>query len=293
MTMAATVIVPTHSHGPTLYYSVATALSQTVTDIEVLIVGDGVEEVTREVVADLQRHDPRVRFIQFPKGPRNGEIHRHSALLQATGRIVCYLSDDDLWFPNHIATLDVLLQGDVGFAHTLPMRIEPDGRLAGWSVDLALPYYRWGILAGRNWIPMSCAGHTLEVYRRLPVGWSTTPARISATDIYMWQKLLKSGSLAVSGTQPTALVFPSPDRRGWSSEQRVEELARWRQVVADPGRRVSFVEKTLDYVARERARVFTVTPRARAVALLAQLRLLERVDRARKAAKAVFARGAR
>ena len=40
--------------------------------------------------------DERVRFLDFPKGARHGELNRHEALREARGRIVCYLSDDDL-----------------------------------------------------------------------------------------------------------------------------------------------------------------------------------------------------
>ena len=262
-------------------------------DIEVIIVGDGVDEVTREVVANLQRNDPRVRFLDFAKGPRNGEIHRHTALANAGGRIVCYLGDDDIWFPNHLAVMDSLLQGDVGFAHALPLRIEPDGRLADWPGDLGIPYYREQLLAGRNWIPLACGAHTVEAYRRLPIGWSTTPRAIAGTDLYMWQKLIRSGCGVASGTQPTVLVFPSPNRTGWTLEARVQELATWRQRLGDPGRRASFREETLDYFVRERARSFSQTPRARALRLLARFRFLNSVRRLRKAARGVLARATR
>ena len=94
MTLA-TVLIPTYNHGSLLRYSVASALRQTVRDLEIFIVGDGVPDATREIVAELQ-HDPRVRFFDNPKGPRHGELHRHAALRQASGEIVCYLSDDDL-----------------------------------------------------------------------------------------------------------------------------------------------------------------------------------------------------
>jgi glycosyltransferase involved in cell wall biosynthesis len=293
VTLAATVIVPTYRHGPTLYHSVRTALAQTVVDIEVLIVGDGVDAVTRDVAADLQRRDRRVRFMEFPKGPRNGEIHRHAALTEARGRIVCYLSDDDLWFPNHIATMDELLRDGVEFAHSLPLRIDPSGRLGDWSGDIGLPYFRRVIMAGRNWIPLSCGAHTLDAYRRLPVGWSTTPRHVEATDAYMWQKLLVSTHGALSGTRPTVIVFPSPERRGWPMERRAEELAEWRGRIADPGWRAGFVETTLAHVVRERARLVSLSPRSRGLSALARLRLLRDLDRARKAAKAVFAQEGR
>jgi glycosyltransferase involved in cell wall biosynthesis len=105
----ATVLIPTHDHGPTLYYSVRSALAQSVENIEILIVGDGVPEPTREIVAELQR-DERVRFLDNPKGESRGELHRHTALQEARSEIVCYLSDDDLWLPDHIATMRQLLE---------------------------------------------------------------------------------------------------------------------------------------------------------------------------------------
>jgi glycosyltransferase involved in cell wall biosynthesis len=290
VTLSATVLVPTHVHGPTLYHSVGSALAQTVSDIEVLIVGDGVDTTTREVAADLEHRDPRVRYLDFPKGPRLGEVNRHAALEHARGRIVCYLSDDDLWFPNHLAVMDALLQGDVGFAHALPIVIDPEGRFTVKPVDVTLPYYRGGILAGRNWIPLSCAGHTLDVYRRLPVGWSTTPARILGADLHMWQKLLRSEGRGVSGSRPTVLVFPSPDRPGWLAQRRADELAEWGTRVADPEWRATFVEGVLDYAVRDWARLRTLTPRGRILGLLVRLGLFVPIFRFRKAARAVFAR---
>lgn len=85
----ATVVIPTFNHGPTLLYSVASALEQTVQDIEVFIIGDGVPDVTREIVGNFIGQDKRVRFFDNPKGPRHGEIYRHQALAEASGEIVC------------------------------------------------------------------------------------------------------------------------------------------------------------------------------------------------------------
>ena len=44
--MLATVIVPTHDHGPLLRLAVRSALRQTVEDLEVLVIGDGATEVS-------------------------------------------------------------------------------------------------------------------------------------------------------------------------------------------------------------------------------------------------------
>jgi Glycosyl transferase family 2 len=229
--LAATVVVPTHDHGPTLLRSVRTALEQSVEDLEVLIVGDGAPEVTRRIASELVEADSRVRFFDNPKGERHGELHRHAALAGARGEIVCYLSDDDLWLANHVEELRRLL-ADHDFAHTLPLSIDPDGNFHHWSAELGRSYYRDLLLGGMNRVPLSCGAHTLDLYRRLP-GWRPAPIDVH-TDLYMWQQLLSApGCRPVSGTQPTVLHFPSTERGGWSTQQRLAELDAWEGASAE------------------------------------------------------------
>ena len=86
----ASVLIPTHGHrAATLPFAVASVQAQDVEDIEILIVGDGVDDSVRSTVERLQAADSRIRFFDFEKGPRNGEIHRDGVLRQARGRIVC------------------------------------------------------------------------------------------------------------------------------------------------------------------------------------------------------------
>ncbi len=228
----ATVLVPTFDHGPTLKYAVRSALDQTVADIEIFIVGDGVPPLARSYIEELVKEDSRVRLFINDKGPRHGEIHRARALEEASGEIVCYLSDDDLWLPDHLAVMSELLE-DADFAHCLPIRVEPGGRIGGWPIDLAEKADRQLLLGGENRIPLSCSGHTLAAYRRLPHGWRTTPDNVP-TDLYMFQQFLVTDWVrTVSGSRPTCLHFPSPDRFDWSSERRLAELAWWADRMAD------------------------------------------------------------
>src|SRR5947208_10362336 len=86
----ATVLILTHEHVETLRHAVASVQLQTLQDFELLIVGDGVADATRAVVAELSAADSRIRFFDFAKGPRMGESHRHQALQRAQGRFVAY-----------------------------------------------------------------------------------------------------------------------------------------------------------------------------------------------------------
>jgi len=240
--MRATALIPTHDHAEMLELSLRSALAQTVEDIEVFVVGDGAPEQTRDLVAGIG--DPRVRYFDFPKGPRHGEVHRHQALLQASGDIICYLCDDDLWLPEHVEVLEQLLEPGYHFAHTLPVTVGPLGHLDVKAVDLSRPEYREAYLCGANEVSPTYAGHTRGAYNSLPFGWRTTPDDVP-TDLYMWQQFLREPwCLATSSWRFTSLHFPSPQRREMTDAARLEELTEWSRRVAEPGA-IAAIERVL------------------------------------------------
>ena len=222
----ATVLTPTFNHGPLLLRSIGSAFAQTVQDIEIFVVGDGVDEPTREVVRELER-DERVRFFDHPKGPRRGEAYRHAVLRDhARGRIVCYLGDDDLWLPEHVEMMERLLE-DADFAHAPFVMVHANGTVKTWVVDLAWPDHRRHAFSRLGFFPLSSQAHTMEMYRGLPYGWRTTPEGI-ATDVYMAQQFLEQPDCrTVSGTRPTYVAFPDGFRGDWTLEQRAAELDEW------------------------------------------------------------------
>jgi hypothetical protein len=217
-----------------LRHSVGSALAQTVGELEIFIVGDGVPDVTRDVVADLCHRDKRIRFFDNPKGPRRGEAHRHAALAEARGRIVCYLCDDDLWLPEHVETMERLLT-DAEFAHAYDAAIEPDQTFCSTVGGASMPRLRDHLLDGFNFVPLSTGAHLLSAYRRLPVGWRTTPQG-TPTDLYMWQQFLDRPWVRCrAAPEITVLRFPSPPRRCWSFEERLAEIERWAARMTEEG----------------------------------------------------------
>jgi glycosyltransferase involved in cell wall biosynthesis len=251
--MQATVLLPTMAgRGPLLPLSVGSILAQTVTEIEVFIMGDGVDDVTRQTIYDLMARDSRIRFFDNPVHERRGEPNRHAALAEARGKIVCYLCDRDLMLPNHVETMAALLE-NADFAHTLISATTPEGDIRFQAfLDLSDPDDRRSILRGwtiENGIPLSCAGHSLAMYRRLPHGWRTTPPGLF-TDIYMWEQFLAQPDCrAVSGTVPTILYFPRYWRNDLSVRQKRAELERWDAVIRTPDGLARIQQLMLDGLA--------------------------------------------
>ena len=164
----ATVMIPTHDHATTLGLAVESALNQTVQDLEVLIVGDGVTDEVREVALALQGQDERVRFLDLPKGPHHGEVNRHTAIQQSAGEIIAYLCDDDLLLPEHIADMTGMLQ-DHDLVQSLNGYIDTTGRLLLYSGSLDDPAYVARLCdpaKSFNFVGITGTAHTREFYER-------------------------------------------------------------------------------------------------------------------------------
>jgi glycosyltransferase involved in cell wall biosynthesis len=238
--LQAAVIVPTFDHGATLRHSVGSALRQTVPDIELVIVGDGMPDEAREVALELERSDERVRFADNPKGESRGEAHRNAVLQEITAPYVFYLSDDDLWMPEHLASMLATFEvTGADFVHSAPVWRMADGSWYRWVVDLAQPRYRRLIFEGRNRVPLSCGAHRLDCYRRLPHGWRPAPPG-EYTDAWMWRQFAERPDTKFACSRlPTALNFPGSVRPDWTNEERVAELAECTAILDDPVRRLA------------------------------------------------------
>lgn len=248
----ATVLIPTHDHPTCLRHAVASVQAQTMQNFELFIVGDGVGDDTRAVVAELARQDARIRFFDCPKGPRKGEINRHAALAHASGRIVAYLGDDDCWMPHHLAVLDDLLAA-ADFGHTLQVGIGPDGDIVAMPADLSNAAFRARMLGELfNRFDLTFAGHTLAAYRRLPHGWRTTPPDFAWTDLYMWRQFLaEPWCRAKSAMVPTAINTWTHKRPHLGEAARADDLAMWCARAADPAFREALWREVARCFARD------------------------------------------
>ena len=96
--MLVSVILPVFNGEDTILDAVDSVLSQTHTDLELIIVNDGSTDCTSSILDTLI--DPRVQVISTcNQGVSNA---RNTALLQSTGDFISFIDSDDIWLPHKI-----------------------------------------------------------------------------------------------------------------------------------------------------------------------------------------------
>lgn len=222
------IIIPTFNHGKLIRYPIESILQQTEKSWELFVIGDGSPAITEKIVNSYSQKYKNIHYIKKPKGPRNGEIYRDELIKKhVKGSYICYLSDDDMYFPDHLALLEKSFKKGYDYVSTYGVNIIKNSEYHFWPADLSSTYFKKMILRGENRIPLSNGSHTKTLYKKLPYGWRTTPVG-TPTDLYMWQQILavpkiKTGSVLV----PTVLHFASTDRKTWSESKRLSELDTW------------------------------------------------------------------
>ncbi len=99
-TPAVSVVVPTFARPPLVTRAVRSALAQTLTDIEVIVVVDGPDPETVDALAEIG--DPRLRVVALPEqgGAPNA---RNMGVREARAPWTALLDDDDEWLPTKLA----------------------------------------------------------------------------------------------------------------------------------------------------------------------------------------------
>jgi glycosyltransferase involved in cell wall biosynthesis len=91
------ITIPTYNCARFLGQAIRSALSQTYTDYEIVVVDDGSTDDTREVLAEF---GDRIRYVYQPNGGLSSA--RNLAVSQARGELIAYLDADDLWYPHRL-----------------------------------------------------------------------------------------------------------------------------------------------------------------------------------------------
>ena len=96
------VVLATYNRSRVLAHAIESVRCSTLTDWELIVVGDHCTDDTSEVVASFD--DPRVTFINLPQNVGEQSGPNNEGLRLARGRYIAYLNHDDMYFPDHLAS---------------------------------------------------------------------------------------------------------------------------------------------------------------------------------------------
>ncbi|MEM1373325.1 MAG: glycosyltransferase [Pseudomonadota bacterium] len=251
----ASVIMPTFNRANVLPLAVASVLSQSHQDLELIVVDDGSTDSTASTLARVA--DPRLKVIE---GPHQGvSAARNRGMDAATGDVVFYLDSDNSWTPDFIraALMSRALSGRAcGYAGTVVTR--SDGEVAGYRGEP----FDWDACLDGNYVDLNVFFHDKGLSDRLGgfdpglrrmVDWDLIlrftreerpaflplvaciysadgddPLRVSNTEPYLYAALVKAKHGQPAATAQEAaqgLVFPLAIKAG-SDAKGVASIAQ-------------------------------------------------------------------
>ena len=154
MAPLATIAIPAFNAQTTLRAAVASALAQTITDVEVIVVDDGSGDRTASLAAELATIDRRVVLVRH--AVRRGlAAARNSAIERARGAWFCCLEAADCMKTDRLASLIATAdrwQVDL-VADNLLYRDPASGEVLGYAPGTERPIFRTAADFVRNDLP--------------------------------------------------------------------------------------------------------------------------------------------
>ena len=124
-----TVVIPTYNRERFVGRAIRSALAQTYSDIEVVVVDDGSTDDTQIQVESLAQADVRVRYLRHETN-RGAQAARNTGIRAARGKYVALLDSDDEWLPEKLELqMSLFSQGGdhLGVVYASYWRVPSDG----------------------------------------------------------------------------------------------------------------------------------------------------------------------
>ena len=103
-------VIPVYDRTDVLRAAITSALTQSIREIEVVIVTDGSPPETIDVVNEFKNHH-QVRIFNYPRSSGNAVRGRNKGILESRGRYVAFLDSDDLAMHDRIEKSLPYLEG--------------------------------------------------------------------------------------------------------------------------------------------------------------------------------------
>ena len=140
------VYIPAYNAEAFIQEAIDSALNQSYTDLEIVVVNDGSTDTTGELIDTMYSNEPRVRIIHQENGGISAATN--TAINACKGEFILQLDSDDAILPETVESLvSVLEKNDIGFVYGDSYLIDSVGNKIGKAYSWSM-YDRYKLLDG-------------------------------------------------------------------------------------------------------------------------------------------------
>ncbi|WP_333693475.1 glycosyltransferase family 2 protein [Flavobacterium sp.] len=199
MDFLVSIVTPTYNSEQFIAETILSVQNQSYTHWELLIVDDGSQDKTADLVKELQKNDSRIKFFQLEKnsGPA---VARNTGIEQAQGQYLTFIDADDIWFPDFMANSIQTIQ-KTGIPFVFSSYRRADENLNFVYSDFIVPQsVTYSDILKSNSI--SCLTAFLDIQK---LGKKYMPLIRKRQDMGLWLQYLKAVPFAYGIQQPQAI----------------------------------------------------------------------------------------
>lgn len=93
------VVIPTFNRCDLLAHALSSVVSQTTRPHEIVVVDDGSTDATQEVLRDFAEQHPEIKMVLLRQQNLGPAAARNAGVKAASGELIAFLDDDDIWLP--------------------------------------------------------------------------------------------------------------------------------------------------------------------------------------------------
>lgn len=132
MNPAVSIITPAYNAARFLRETLDSAIGQTFSDWELLLIDDCSTDSTSEIIREYAKRDSRIRPMKTVANTGIPSEVRNIGIRAAKGRYIAFLDADDIWLPNKLAEqLECIRGHDCGMVFSDYEKMDESGMLAG------------------------------------------------------------------------------------------------------------------------------------------------------------------
>lgn len=236
---AVSIVVAAYNRSNVLRLAIASAVAQTFTDWEMLVVGDACTDDSEQVVKGIG--DPRIEWENLPvnlgdqSGPNNHGVAR------ARGRCIAFLNQDDLWFADHLECSLRTLEAapGVGGVFSPVGFVDPADGTLSFAPSWTGRYEPTRVIApATGWVL-----HRDTIDRVGP--WRARHECFEAPSRDWMTRAVRQGVTFAQVPHLTVLALPSGARpESYRNRDDTEQRQLWKRMQADPEMREALLAET-------------------------------------------------